>query len=376
MRKPCWVITALFLAGACSDGTTAPVTSTTGLHPVLPTLPGLVQLPVTPRAPDLGGFAYLSGGDVVFSGATAPGKATFTEAVVADPDTLEIVDVGTGAYDIVVSDVAYASDAAESFAAVIPDDAGASYLVIGDVTFTSGVSGDVATVVYVIVPAADFAPGASVELDGYDRVALFATGAADAEAPEVYAAAVTGKVVFGDGDLATGSTISASLEADFGPLAWATDPGDPGDPGDPIAITPGPYTLALTGESDVYCDGDLAGLEADFAGVLAADLGFAGGAVDLGVDAGAVTLEGDALLGAFGAATVSLAPFSDTPDVYLAWNDGVSGVGPAATTLSGLAMILDATAIEGGVIPIYDYAIYESETGGMCQIAYLATLTP
>jgi hypothetical protein len=246
------------------------------------------------------GIAFSGGGGgYSWEGALAPGSGSFTDAPSWDWETSEEPSAfGGGAYDVTVDGVRHASSAAESFSAIVDDGAGGDYLVLGAVVFEA----DRASVLYVVTPRADFAPGAGVAIDGSERLALFATGSVDAEGPDLVAAAASGTITFGAGTLDPGGAVSASVTGEFGRIAW--DDAPPDDPSDPPAtVAAGTYHLAIGGAVEVQCDGTMAGQEASYAALTPADAGFVDGDVTV---SGALTIDGASLASAFGASSLAL----------------------------------------------------------------------
>ncbi len=336
-----------------------------------PFLPLDPPTPTGGTAPDGTGMAFLHGGDFAFTGDLASGTATFDGAPVLDPElgwspgTLG----SAGSYDVTVAGVNYASTSAESFAGLVPDrEGGGDWLIVATYTLLPDAAGvDIATIVYVVCPATDFAPGASVALDGVDRVALFMTGPAEAEEPEIVGAAVTGTVTFDSGGTAIGDTITAEVTGDFGAIEWET-PVDPGGG----TVVPGAYTLTISGAAEVRCDGSLTGHEADFAGLAPADVGFADGPVNVAApDPATLTIDGAPITDGFGAATVDLL-YGD--GAYFGWTDR-SEPGPAGTTLVATFLMVEGAPADPTVVAGYAGAAYEDASGGMCQLAFAAELT-
>jgi hypothetical protein len=347
----------LLFAAAC---TAAPSSPATGGH--VPSL-GTTSL-------------FLASGTISFTGATAPGTAHFDAAPV-DSDTRA---AGTGGFDVNVSGTDYASSAAQAMAFTSADDTGTSYLILAD--FVEDPATNVGQVVYVVVPSADYAPGATVALDGQDRIALFAAGDVNTDAPSVAAAAVSGTITFGtDGDLTT--AISATLSADFGPVDWQTiAPGD-ADAGPTTrptgGVADGPTQLVVdpAQAAQVRCDGSLSGKEADFAGLAPADLGFASGPITVtNVDPDTITIAGDVLGPALGAtsAGVTLTDTPDAPGVF--WIDAPrTGSGPDGAALTDAALAVDAGDASAGSDVMAGFAtLYQTADGGSCQVWFDATL--
>jgi hypothetical protein len=354
---------------------TAPAEDPPHIKEPLP-FPG-IDLPAAPtggHAPDGAEGIFLRGGDFAFTGDLVHGTATFDAAPVLDPElgwtpgTLG----STGSYDVTVAGVNYTSTAAESFAQVIPDrEGGGEWLIVATYTLLPDAAGvEIATIVYVVVPAADFAVGATVALDGVDRVALFMTGPADAEEPEIVGAAVSGGIRFSAGGTAIGDTITAVVDGDFGQIEWDT----PVDPGGGGSVVPGAYTLTISGPAEVRCDGSLTGHESDYAGLTPADVGFADGAVNVvAPDSATLTVDGTPITDGFGASTVDLL-YSD--GAYFGWTDR-SEPGPAGTgtTLIATFLMVEGAPADPTLVAGWAGAAWEDSSGGMCQLAFAAELT-
>ena len=321
-----------------------------------------------------GGMMFYSFGDFTFAGPTAPGSASFDGAPLVDLDSADPpAAYGGGAFDVPLDGVRYAGAAAGSLAAVFPDGAGTDYLVLGEYAVDTDAAGaELARVVYVVVPASDFAVGRTVALDGVDRVALFAAGPIERDEPEVFGAATSGSVTFTAGGIALGDAVSATVAGDFGPVAWDPGPVDPPPPGEPVnLISAGAYTMTVGGPALVYCDGSLAGREADFAAVDPAAYGLAGGVIDVAVPSpDRVVASGASLAGGFGAGTLSLDWIGDpdAPGLFVGWVDR-DGAGPAGTTHVVSYLLVDgatatASLIQGGV----GLDFVDRPGGGFCTV--------
>ncbi|MDX2086254.1 MAG: hypothetical protein SFX73_00335 [Kofleriaceae bacterium] len=302
-----------------------------------------------------------------FTGPTAPGSATFTAAPYEDFEQEETPQFGGGSLNITLGGQLYSATNLHSLATTITD-ATDAYLALSGYAESAGPAGTIhIDAVLVLMPKSDYVPGATIVLDGQDRIALFAAGNPENETADVYGAAVTGTVQLGAGSATPGGTITATVDGEFGPIELLA-------PEPPVVddLTPGTYALALddTAPFDVFCDGSLAGQEAQFANLAAASLGFVDGSVDLTTGT-SVTLSGAPIDAGFGAASLVL----DTVDVglYAAFTSQ-SGSGPAGTSLVEKFLILDATsssatAIVGGLGALYEAA------DGSCQVGYSITLS-
>ncbi|HEY3358849.1 MAG TPA: hypothetical protein VGQ83_36710 [Polyangia bacterium] len=349
-------------------------------------LPALARQPAGGRVPVAGGGAlrFIAADTFQFTGDVAAGTAAFDGAVVWDWMTRDQpAAFGTGAFALSVGGAAYAATGAESLALVVPDDAtGQEYLLLAADVIDGASGAEVAQVLYVIVPVADFVPGAVVALDGIDRVALFAAGPALAEQPAVAAAAVSGLVTFGAGSLGAGGAVSASLTADFGPIDWPADPCasgcEPPPTTDPVnGIVPGHYVLAYAAPAYVFCEGSLAGHETDFAALTLDDAGFGGGEVDVTLPSPMrVALAGAALGAAFGAAALDLDWAGDPsfPGMFVgfALRDGA---GPAGTTRNVAYLFFDGASATPTLVRGGAGLDFEDGAGGYCTTAFDATLT-
>jgi hypothetical protein len=329
-----------------------------------------------------GGILFLESGDFTLEGDAVPGSASFDGAVVWDADSeQEPTAVGGGAFAVTVGGTLYQAGTAESLAFVLPDETGTDYLVLGVFALETDATGvEVGSVVYVIVPAADFAPGATVSLDGSERLALFGAGPLDADAPEVSGAAVSGQLTFVSGSLAAGATVTATLAANFAAATWPgrTDPEDP-PATDPVnLVVPGPYALAFSAPGNVYCDGSLAGKEADFAGLLPSAVGLADGPVTVSIPSPEqMLLTGDVLVGAFGAPSLGLDWLGDPsmPGLFIGWVEA-SAAGPLGTTQAVTYLMLDGESASPTTIQAAGAAEFDDrEGGGWCGVQWDATLT-
>ncbi len=364
---------AITLAAACTSDTTKDPGNQTV------TLPPGGGIPTIHRAPQGMGSApqlFDGGGSFTFTGPTAPGNATYTNAPVADTSQMMSPATGTGSVDVTISGTEYASTALETIGFVMADDSGTNYAVVDGAYPYAGPGGtELMTEVTVIVLASDFAIGVPIALDGVDRVALFANGDPDAEQPTVEGAAISGTVTFTAGSLATGSQLSATITGDFGPIDF-TGGGGGGGGSDSSSITPGNYTLAVTGPSQVYCEGALVGHEADFAGITQASLGLVGGSVAVATPSlDAVTVAGGAISSSFGAPSLELDDNVGQPGLFAGFTN-TTGAGPDGTSFVGEYLVIDASTatssfINGGVGAGYVAADGSSD----CTVAFGASLT-
>ena len=306
-----------------------------------------------------------------FAGATAPGTETFVDAPIYDrssgggPSAPE----GTGTMNLTINGTAYASSALSTVTLVFPDDNNVEYLALeGYMTYAGPGGAELANEIAVIVRKSDFALNTPIALDGQDRIALFATGDANAENPTLVAAAITGTVTFTAGSLAPGATVSANVSGDFGEIDFVPPPGSSS------SLTAGSYTLAVFGPADVSCDGTLAGHESDFAGITLANLGLVGGTVAITLPApDAVQIDGAPISAGFGAAPLALDPADDG---LVAGFSTTNTPGPAGTERLGNYIVLaSGTAtpqfVDGGVGAGYA----TPDRAGTCTVAFGASLT-
>lgn len=377
-------------AAACADD----MTSDPGPEPDLPGLsaglPPAELAPRTPVAPPGGGrvpgasgsLRFFEGGDFVFEGDLAPGTASFDGAPIWDEASGGEPATGGGAFDVTLDGVSYAAPAAMTLAAVFPDEFGAPYLVLAGLAFEPipGTGTEYAKVIYVVVPASDFAVGATIALDGAERAALFAAGPAEAEAPEIVGAAISGTVTFVAGGLAVGDTVTATLSAEFGAIDWEepTDPPPPPPPPPGSSIVAGAYELAFLEPADVYCDGAaLAGHEADFAAIGLAEAGFTDGPVDVATPTTeTVTVTGDTLAGGYGGTSLTLdhSP-SDPPGMYAGWASR-SELGPSGTTMTTSYLAVDGSTASPELIRGFAGVVFESGDGSsFCVVGFGAVFT-
>jgi len=351
----------MMFAGACTSDpqVTQPPTvqlpPSGGLHPIH-------QVPA-------GGHAMLFGGgsSFTFVGPTAPGTASYTDAPVFDINGSGMGpgQPGGGSMSITINGTSYAAPAIESATLLLgdPDGSGTDYIALDGYTTYAGPGGvTYASEVTVIVPKTDFAVNATVSLDGNDRVAMFANGPADAMEPTLVGAAITGTLTFTAGDLDT--VVSGTVAGDFGQIDYVPDPPPTG------TITAGSYALAVVGPAEVYCDGTLAGHEADFAGVTMADLGVGNASV-------AVTAPSAAVVDIAGApGFTGVFELDDQGGGLFAGFTTETGSGPSGTTYLGKYLVFDGgsatpTFVNGGVGGGYATA----DGQGTCTVAFGATLT-
>jgi len=302
----------------------------------------------------------------VFNGATAPGTASFVGAPVLDQDD-EPTTSGSGAANITVDGTQYSVATLDSFAFLLEDST--SYVALVGYAERPGPSTSTTIdEVIVIVPASDVVAGATVQLDGDDRLALFASGDPEQESPSVVAAAVTGSVTFSAGTATAGSTVSATVTGDFGAIEFVDD-GGPTTGGSTLAD--GSFSLALAGGADVYCDGSLAGQESAFASITAASLGFTDGTVTIG--GSGTTIAGSPIAAGFGTPSLALENVDD--GLFAAFSEE-SAAGPAGTTLVGKYIVLDASSASATFINAGVGAGYiTANDDGQCSVAFGAALT-
>ncbi|HEY4181949.1 MAG TPA: hypothetical protein VGM90_34130 [Kofleriaceae bacterium] len=352
------------LAVACTNSSDSPTIVPTppdhGVHSV-------ITLPQGGAASALFG----PGATFLIHGPTAPGSASVTGApVLASPD--DGANPGSGAFDLTVDGTNYAATSSVQSLAFLDDEgSGTQYAeIIGFAERDSG-SATVVDEVVVIVRASDVTPGATIALDGVDRIALFVSGDESASEPSVFAAAETGSVTISAGTGAVGSSISLSVTGDFGSVQFVDDPtGGGGGGGDPTApLIDGAYSLSISGTADVYCDGSLAGQESNFASITPASLGLTND--DVALSNGGLAIAGGTITTAFGASPFALA---DSGDGYVIGSTDENAAGPAGTTLIGKFIAFDkasasATFVNGAVGA--GYVVDD----GQCSISFSTTLT-
>ncbi len=367
---------AISLAAACTSDTTKDPNPTV-------TLPPGGGIPQIHRVPQGMGSPQLFGGSgsFTFTGATAPGNASYTNAPVADTTQMSTPATGTGSVDVTISGTEYASTAVETVSFVMADDTGTNYAVVdGAYPYTATDGSELMTEITTIVLASDFAIGVPIALDGVDRVALFANGDPNAEQPTTEGAAISGTVTFTAGSLTTGSLVSATVTGDFGPIDFTGDGGGmgsgSGSGSDSSAITPGSYTLAVIGPSQVYCEGALVGHEADFAGITLASLGLVGGSVTVATPTlDEVTVAGAPISSSFGASPFELDDGVGTPGLFAGFTNA-TGAGPDSTTFMGEYLVIDASTATSTFINAGVGAGYIAADGSSnCTVAFGASLT-
>lgn len=341
---------------ACANEPTQPTS-------IMPPNGGIRPVHSVPGGQGAVGLLFGPGSTFVPNGPTAPGTASFVAAPYSDDQP---TSAGTGALDITIDSQLYHSTSLETFSLSLTDDTGAPYLALVGFADRPGPNNTtLVDEVIVIVPESDFAPGATVAFDGNERIALFASGDAEADAPSVYGAALTGSVTFTSGSLTVGDSITANVAGDFGSIDFVPPPNGGG------TITDGTYDLAVVGPADVYCEGGLAGQEAAFASITAASLGLTGGPVTLANTPNGVTIGGAPISSAFGAATFDLDSMGD--GLYAGFTNE-NAAGPAGTTFVGKYLVLDGASaspmfVNGGVGAGY------VRNDGQCSVAFGATLT-
>ncbi len=351
------------------------------------------DLAVSPRdhatVPDFGGGVLMvESGDFAFTGETAHGDATFDHAVLFDPSSDAMpTDGGTGGFSLEIDGTRYEAADLSTIGAVLPDagDGGETYLVLGGFRLETDATGrDIGSVIWAMVPLSDVTAGATVTLDGERTLAYFASGPIDSESPDLVAITASGSITFGDDLPATfdvGATLSASLEGEFGRVD-VTDPGPglglgPGPGIDPTGMAAGDYTLSFAGTgAEIFCDGALAGHEADFAGLAPDALGLAGGAVTVvSPDVRTIVLSGAVIETSFASPSLD-ASWQDDAGFYIGFADhgGVSmGGGARVGSFAFLAPGDDSTgrALFVGAVFAADPAMPDA---GQCQIGWEATL--
>ena len=342
----------LVTAAACTN----PVDHQIKLPPVHKTT-GTLAVPAFGFAP--GSFHVI--------GDTVPGNASFVAAPWTDQNGQPPATYGTGDYNVTLSGTGY-TGSLSSMSLTFSDPQAGDYLVVGGYReYTDANNVDTVDQVVVIVKQSDFAIGATVQLDGNDRIALFGSGPATADQPTVTGAALTGTITFTDGSLMQGGTVTASVSGDFGPVTW----GDPQPGGG--TITAGDYTLSVQDPAQVYCDGSLAGHEADFASISAASLSLGGGAVTVATPSTSqVTVAGAAIQAGFGASPFAL---DDQGGGLFAGFTNDTGSGPDGTQLAGKYFVVDSSSATTTLINAGAGAGYVTSDGsGTCTVAFDATL--
>ncbi len=297
------------------------------------------------------------------SGPVAPGSAHFDAATYST--TGEPLGAGTGGFSISIDGTLYTATT-DTMAFQVYDDPGTPYLALVGFDDASSGTTSFAHQVVVVVPESDFAIGATVALDGNERMALYANGDPMKDEPDVVGAATTGTVTFTSGTLVDGAMITASVAGDFGAIDIV-----PGTPPGGGTISDGTYTLNVSGPGEVFCDGAMAGSEAAFAGITLGDLGFTSGSVTI-ASAGGLEISCSPISAAFASSPLKL---DSDGDVVFGVVD-LSGPGPASTTLAGKFLALETssaspTFVNGGVGAGYVNAAGD----GGCSVSFGATLT-
>jgi hypothetical protein len=347
----------LVFAAACTNNPT---------HPDIK-LPPNIGIPQGGEAPP-GAFPF-GQGPFHYIGNTVPGNASFVDAPVTPADVMP-TSSGTGNYSVTLNATTYAAPLLSNAMTL-----GTDYVEVGGYhLYTGSDSQEHVDQVVVVVKHSDFAVGATVAFDGTDRLALFASGLASADQPDVFGAAVTGSVTFTAGSLDT--TVTANLTGDFGPADWGGGGGGSGSgsgSGGTGSISNGTYTLTIQSPGQGYCDGSLAGHEADFASISAASLMFGGGSVAVTVSgASAIQVDGAPIQTAYATSPLEL----DANNGELAGFTSQSGTGPDSTTMAGKYFVVDPGSATAQMILAGVGAGYVTSDGsGSCTVAFQATLT-
>jgi hypothetical protein len=333
-------------------------------------LPPNVGTPQGGNAP-VGAFSF-GQGPFHYIGNTVPGSASFVDAPVTPADVMP-TSSGTGDYNVTLNTTSYAASLMSNGITLAADD-GTKYAAVGGYhLYTGSDSQEHVDQVIVLVKQSDFAVGATVAFDGADRLAFFGSGLASAQQPDVFGAAVTGSVTFTAGSLDT--MVTANLTGDFGPVDWGggTGSGSGSGSGGTGSISDGTYTLTIQSPGQAYCDGSLAGHEADFASITAASLAFGGGSVAVTViGASAIKVEGTPIQSAYATSPLELDPNNGV----LAGFTSQSGTGPDATTMVGKYFVVDPGSATTHMIQAGVGAGYGTSDGsGTCTVAFQATLT-
>jgi hypothetical protein len=355
----------LVLAAACTNEAAPPAPHF--ILPVKGTLGAIASGHVPTHA-----FSFAPG-TFNFTGPTAAGTASVTAASVVDPNT-QPSTFGGGAYDVTLSGTEY-TGAMQSEAMSVDDGMGTTYLVFGGYNlYTDAASVERVDQIVVLVKQSDFAVGATVALDGSDRVALFGTGPASADRPDVVGAAISGTVTFTAGGIAVGDTLTASIGGDFGPIDWTSGGGGGSGSGSGSgSIAAGTYTLAISGPGRVSCDGTLAGHEADFAAITPGSVSLGGGSVTVAVTSPSeITIDGSAIATGYG--TTPLALDADPSGLFVGSADQ-TGSGPDATTLASKYLAFDpssGTPVSG----LAGAGYVTANADGTCSISFAASLAP
>ncbi|MBI4819374.1 MAG: hypothetical protein HY791_24095 [Deltaproteobacteria bacterium] len=328
------------------------------------------------RIPNVGPMSLFTAPGSFSAKSTAAGSATYSGAPVIDWSAQSVPSVGTGAFDVAINGVLHSATNAYSVGGVFDDGAGLMYLVLSAWTqeVDPATGADMATVVHLIVPAADFVPGATVSFDGYDRLAYFAKGDVNLPDPELVAVAATGSVTFGSGGLNLGDLIDATVIGDFAEIYWQPAP-PPSGPSTPVPA--GTYSLLVDPTPYVWCDGSLLGQEQAFGGITAASLNLVDGSVDvLAIDPSAFDLVGATIQGAFGAPSLRLDNQPDYPQNVYAGVQMGSGAGPAGTDFYAVYLALDSTVSGPEFIGNVGAAYLTPDQMGWCEVDFAVSLAP
>lgn len=310
-----------------------------------------------------------------FTGPPVAGTASLSSAVVWDPFVSEAPPFGMGGLggiDATVTGTRYAVTDGDAFVALYTDEAGVEYLVLSVFSAMPAPGGGwFQTNVAAFVLASDFAPGATVPLDGIDRIAIFAAGPDTSPEPTIFAAAITGSVTFGPGSAMVGGTMNATIAADFAPAESTVPPPPAGTP-----LAAGAYDLSLDTVPEVICGGTLAGHEAAFAAETLATIGAASGRVTLAFEPdGRLSITGAAIGTAFGAPAL-LDAVVEPPDTFIALTD-LMGAGPDASELAGAYVLVDGAPVSATDVPVAIGLAYVDPLGdGGCDALFPGSLTP
>jgi len=319
-------------------------------------------------------FAAMGDGTFTFTGPTAPGSASWTSAPVVDLNGQPPATDGGGSVAITLGATAYSSSTLDSVSFVVQDTNTTDYLALdGYYIWTDAANVENATEVVAIVLKSDFAIGTPIALDGIDRVALLASGPTRDGRPASEGAAISGTLTIASGSTTIGSTVTATVNGDFGPIEFV-DGGGSGSGSGTSTIVAGGYTLALVDGGQAYCDGSLAGHEADFAAITLANVGLAGGAVTVATpDVSIVTVDG-AVIGSDFAAT----PFeldAQNGSLFAGFSDA-TGSGPDGTAMIGKYLVVDgSTATPTSIAAGVGVGYATPDRSGTCTVAFDASLT-
>lgn len=339
---------------------TNPTTTSTGTSHGLKSFAGAVPL--------------LSPGPFTMTSPPSPGTATFSQATYDADPSQPPSSFGGGSLSLTLDGTAYDDSTVQSFYMNAADDSGTSYLLVG--AMREDPTTNLVDVLYVVTKTSDFAAGADVALDGYDRVAVFAHGDPAQPAPSVYAIATSGTVHFSAGDT-NGAAIDASLTAQFALADYDSSIPDGGTRPDagtmPLPLpAAGPAALTIdTSTPEVSCFDGMSGQEATYASITGASLGLASGAVTIGgVQADQLTLSGAVLTQMFAQADVTFtADTSGAPVIEADLPDVVLSGAPSGTTQQGVFIYFDATSsthLGGEVLVLFT----DAQEDGYCELAY------